>query len=114
MHEWILPRGEQASSPSPGYMVSFTVFHEWGFSSLPHDFLRELLHYYKVELHHLNPSSIQHMAAFMALCEGYLGIKPHFNLWRYFFKVEMHKNRIGSSSSPVYSVAAMGSASICL
>ena len=23
--------------------------------------------------------------AFIALCEGYLGIEPHFKLWRYFF-----------------------------
>jgi hypothetical protein len=25
------------------------------------------------------------------LCEGYLGIKPHFELWRYFFFVSLHK-----------------------
>jgi hypothetical protein len=25
------------------------------------------------------------MAAFMTLCEAYMGIEPHFNLWNYFF-----------------------------
>ena len=31
--------------------------------------------------------------AFIALCEGYLGIEPHFELWRYFFSVSLHKKR---------------------
>ena len=29
--------------------------------------------------------------AFVALCEGYLRIKPHFELWKYFFTVELQK-----------------------
>ena len=33
------------------------------------------------------------MAAFVALCEGFLGISPHFNLWRYFFAVTLLKKR---------------------
>ena len=31
------------------------------------------------------------MAAFIALCEGFLGISPHFDLWRYFFAVNLKK-----------------------
>ena len=31
--------------------------------------------------------------AFIALCEGYLGFKPHFELWRYFFSVSLQKNK---------------------
>lgn len=27
------------------------------------------------------------MSIFVALCEGYLGIKPYFELWKYFFYV---------------------------
>jgi hypothetical protein len=38
------------------------------------------MHYYKIELQHLNPNGIQHMVAFVSLCEGFLGIEPHFNL----------------------------------
>ena len=34
---------------------------------------------------------IQHIAAFVALCEGFLGINPHFYLWRYFFAVTLLK-----------------------
>ena len=33
------------------------------------------------------------MAAFVALCEGFLGISPHFDLWRYFFTVTLQKKR---------------------
>ena len=33
------------------------------------------------------------MAAFVALCEGFLGISPHFDLWRYFFTVSLQRKR---------------------
>jgi len=50
-----------------------------------HPFLRKLLHYYGIALCHLNPNSILHLAIFINLCEAYLGIDAHFNLFRYFF-----------------------------
>ena len=34
------------------------------------------------------------MAVFVALCEGFLGISPHFNLWRYLFTVNLLKKRV--------------------
>jgi hypothetical protein len=52
-----------------------------------------MLFYYKIELQHLNPNRIQHMVAFVVLCEGFLGIRPYFNLWRYFFAVNIQKKR---------------------
>jgi hypothetical protein len=36
-------------------------------------------------LQHLNPNNIQQMEVFEALCEGYLGISAHWNLFKYFF-----------------------------
>jgi hypothetical protein len=51
------------------------------------------LHHYKIELQHLNPNEIQHIATFVTLCEGYLGIEPHFELWKYFFVVSLQKKR---------------------
>ena len=47
------------------------------------------IHYYKIELQHLNPNGIQHMAVFVAMCEGFLGINPHFDLSRYFFTITL-------------------------
>ena len=34
------------------------------------------------------------MAAFVALCEGFLGIDPHLDLWRYLFAVNLLKKRV--------------------
>ena len=67
--EWLLPSDEDLLSPPDGYVVSFTHFHECGLVTPAHTFLRGLLHYYKIELQHLNPNRIQHMAAFVAMCE---------------------------------------------
>ena len=78
--EWLLLGQEDLPSLPDGYVVSFAHFNEHGFATPAHRFLWGLLHYYKIELQHLNPYGIQHMAAFIALCEGFLGISPHFDL----------------------------------
>ena len=33
------------------------------------------------------------MAAFVALCEGFLGISPHFDLWWHFFAITLLKKQ---------------------
>ena len=48
--EWIVPSGEDEPSPPDGYVVSFVPFHEHGFMTPPHRFVRGLLHYYGLEL----------------------------------------------------------------
>ena len=48
--EWQLPDNEDVPSLPEGYVVSFAHFHEWGFATPTHKFLRGLLHYYNVEL----------------------------------------------------------------
>ena len=83
--EWRLPGEEEEPQPPEGYVVSFAHFHERGFTMLAHQFFQGLLDYYQLELQHLTPNGIQHIAAFVALCEGFLGINPHFDLWRYLF-----------------------------
>jgi hypothetical protein len=42
-------------------------------------FMRAILHNYEVELHNLSPNSISQAAIFAAVCEGYLGIDPHWD-----------------------------------
>jgi hypothetical protein len=37
----------------------------------------------------LTPSGNLHIAAFMTLCEAYMGIEPHFDLWNYFFHARL-------------------------
>ena len=78
--EWLLPGNKDSPSPPNGYVVSFAHFHERGLATPAHKFLRGLLHFYKIELQHLNPNGIQYMVGFIALCDGFLGISPHFDL----------------------------------
>jgi hypothetical protein len=51
-------------------------------------FLLGLLYFYGLELHHLNPNSICHIAIFIHFCEGFLGIEPHWDLFRFLFRVK--------------------------
>jgi hypothetical protein len=57
--------------------------------------MRALLHYYRVELHHLSPNSVSQAAIFAAVCEGYLGMEPHWNLWLHLFKAEHFAKKAG-------------------
>ena len=93
IEEWWLPGEEDMPSPLDSYVVSFVHFHERGFATPAHKIIRGLLHYYQIKLQHLNPNGIQHMVAFVVLCEGFLGISPHFDLWRHFFTVTLQKKR---------------------
>jgi hypothetical protein len=75
--EWRVPPSDHRElAPPEGYVVSFMAFHERGFGVPASPFTRALLHYYKVELHHLAPNSISQAAIFVAVCEGYLGMEP--------------------------------------
>jgi hypothetical protein len=65
--------------------------------SLPaHEFLRGLLFVYGVQLHQLTPNSILHIVCFITLCESFLGVKPHWILWKFIFhlrpSVSLSKN----------------------
>ena len=88
-----LIKREDAPAPPDGYVISFVLFHEHGLTVPPHPFFRGLLHYYQINLQHLNPNGIQHIVTFIVMCEGYLGIKPHFDLWRYFFSISLIKKK---------------------
>jgi hypothetical protein len=61
----------------------------------------------------LNPNGIHHITTFVVLCEGYLGIEPHFELWRYFFFVSLHKKVEKEKGKKEYKVL-IGCASIRL
>jgi hypothetical protein len=48
-------------------------------------FFRGLLDFYHLNLTHLNPNSVMQISIFIHLCEAYLGILPHFGLWKYLY-----------------------------
>ena len=85
---WRPIEGECFSNPHDGELVVFEDFYRQGFGVLAHPFLCKLLLYYGVSLVHLNPNSILHLAIFINVCEAYLGIELHFNLFRYFFHLK--------------------------
>jgi hypothetical protein len=93
--EWMPPPSGAAPSPLPRYVVSFVSFHERGFGVPAGRFMRAILHVYGVELHNLSPNSISQAAIFAAVCEGYLGIDPHWDLWNHFFSAELFASPTG-------------------
>jgi hypothetical protein len=91
----VTPSDHREPAPPEGYVVSFVAFHERGLRMLLSQFIRALLHYYKVELHHIATNSISQAAIFAAVCKGYLGMEPHWNLWLHLFKAEHFTKKAG-------------------
>jgi hypothetical protein len=61
---------------SPDEIPMFTRFAERGLSLPVSDFFN------------LNPNGIFHTSVFVHFCEAFLGIKPHWILFRKFFRVK--------------------------
>jgi hypothetical protein len=80
-----VPVGPTSHVPVGGYIVVCPVFYKQGFGTSSHQFLRLLLQFYSLELHHLTPSRILHITASVTPCEAFMRIEPHFHLWNYFF-----------------------------
>ena len=51
--------------------------------------MRALLRHYGVELQHLSPNTISNMVIFAMVCEGYLVVMPHWELWLHLFWGEL-------------------------
>jgi hypothetical protein len=84
--------------------VIFTSFFERGFNLPVGDFFRGLLYYYSLELVHLVPNSSTVVSTFIHFCEAYLGISPHFLLWRYFFCVKSTGKRSGPVGAVMFNL----------
>ena len=63
--------------------------------------MRDLLELWVVSLCNLHPNTILHISIFIHLCEAYLRILPHFNLFCHLFWL---KKRGGSGSKVVSGV----------
>ena len=80
--------GEQAESvpnPDKGERVCLVPYLIRGLGFPIHPFLRGLLEFYGLQLHNLTPASVLHIAGFVALCELFLGVEAHFELWKELF-----------------------------
>jgi hypothetical protein len=82
----VFPSTERIPKPLSSYRVMFLAFLLHGLSFPAHEFLRGLFFVYGVQLHQLTPNSILHIACFVTLCESFLGIEPHWILWKFLFR----------------------------
>ena len=88
--EWIMPSVDhQKPRPPKGYVVSFAMFHRHSLGSPPSHFMWAFCHHYGVELQHFSPNAITAAAIFAAVCEGYLGMMPHWDLWLHLYRGEL-------------------------
>jgi hypothetical protein len=54
-------------------------------------------------MQNLNPNLVLQIAVFISLCEGYLGIKPNFALWKYYFSATVFLKSVRRGKSvPVH------------
>jgi hypothetical protein len=75
---------------NPDEIPMFTRFAERGLSLPASDFFKGLLGYYGIKYLNLNPNpnGIFHTSIFVHFCEAFLGIMPHWILFRKFFRVK--------------------------
>ena len=96
--EWCPTIGEPFSTPHTSELIVFVAYFVRGFGISTHPFMWKLLGYYDISLCHLHPNSVLHISLFINLCEAFIGIAPHFNLFHYLFYL---KPFLGSRSPKV-------------
>nr|AAT44266.1 hypothetical protein [Oryza sativa Japonica Group] len=90
---WRPACGEAFPTPDTHEVVVFSHFFYGRFSLPTSRFFRGILEFYGISLHHLNPNSIVHIANFIHACEAFLGIRPHFSLFRRIFFLKPQPNK---------------------
>ena len=90
--KWQSAEGHRRPSEKTLEIILFKAFVERGLAIPACDFLRGLLFFWGVQLHHLTPDSILHIAIFVQLCEAFLGIHPHFDLFKSLFPLNPYPN----------------------
>src|SRR3954462_6473367 len=83
-----IPGDEQVPVPTADERVCFQAFFTRGFALPIHPFVRGLLYAYQLQLHDLTPNGVLHIACFITLCEGFLGIYRHWGLWKHLFNIK--------------------------
>ena len=80
--QWRSAVGEFSPSTRDSEIVLFTAFVKHGLAVPASDFLQVLLYHYGIQIHHLTLESVLHIAVLVHFCEAFLGIEPHFKLFR--------------------------------
>ena len=82
---WRPADGEPYPMPHTDEVVVFEDYFWHRLGLLVHPFLHDLLEYWGVSLCNLHLNTILHISVFIHFYEVYLGILPHFNLFRHLF-----------------------------
>ena len=81
-------KGQLIPTPRPHERVVFLPHFLRGLGFPLHPFVRGLMFYYGLDFHDLVPNFVLNISAFIAVCEAFLRIRPHFGLWLKTFNVK--------------------------
>ncbi|KAE8788790.1 hypothetical protein D1007_37154 [Hordeum vulgare] len=88
-----VPGPENSLTPREGEVVIFDEHFYRGFGLPASNFFSNFLIFFGMHPHHVVPNAILQLAAYVVLCEGFLGIEPRLDLGqnRFFFKQQSIK-----------------------
>ncbi|KQJ81388.1 hypothetical protein BRADI_5g00363v3 [Brachypodium distachyon] len=84
-------REQEYPRPLLGERVVFLDYVLRGLSFPLHAFFCAMLLAYGLQLHDLPPNSYLHVACFITPCECFLGVSPHWGLWKRIFMIQGQK-----------------------
>ena len=80
--------GQVIPTPEPNECVVFVPHFLRGLGFTLDPFVRGLMFYYGLDFHDLAPDAILHISSFIIVCEAFLHVMPHFDLWLKTFNVK--------------------------
>jgi hypothetical protein len=93
--KWRVEPNAALPAPSKKEIVMLKSHIDRGFS-LPPSYLRKsMLCHYRLCLCHIAPNSLTIIAGFVALCEGFLGVYPHGDLFHLYFNIRHNRDSNG-------------------
>ena len=90
--QWRSTLGQDRPYENTDEIVAFSPYFQRGLGLPCSNFFSGLLYYYGIQLHHLTPNSFVHLSIFVHLCEAFMGIEPHFELFRHLFHLKPQPN----------------------
>ena len=93
-----LPEGEMSPQPRPGECVLLATHVDRGFSLPLHPFFQGFLNSFGAQLHHFSPNTITYLAAFVLMCENFLGCRPHWGLFKHIFTMRSQSMKKAKTS----------------
>ena len=86
--QWRPAFGDARPYENTGEIIGCIPYFERRLDLPSSNFFSGLLYHYVIQLHHLIPNSFVHISVFVCLCEAFLGIEPHFDLFCHLFHLK--------------------------